>query len=266
MLNLLSVAMQKRVPDVVHVFLTGELPSFSNFYMEQLSDLFLLKKASFIIERCPRLSIKEIREIQRQTVVRQQCSDANDFWWIGDDDIVFEPNFLDSILGVLHCSSYGWAVGTKTDINNRRGYPDFKVVSPERPVNGCSTHYIYPACSNIDSVRCSIMDTGGCLIRRDSYAIASFLMGANGLNTGGEDTLYGLQLEAHGIHGMFVPAAVSYHLEKPRVRFDEMDSRADVIAKVAVNHNLPTESLHGTLRWLNWATIIEREKKSREDF
>jgi len=233
LLNLNSVAMQTVLPAKVVVRTEGEFPSFSNFYLEQLADLFRLKSVEFSIH----LASSKGARVARQWHL-DNCT--TDFFWGGDDDVVFDSDCLSILYNTsqtLEIYEWGYIGGTKADVNNRRGYKDFNTsINPSSEIKDeCNYNVLYEPRKSISPVKIKTLDTGNMFlnIRELRESKVSFTPFKESANCSGEDTIFALECSKNGFMGWYVPEAVAYHLEKPieHTQFNEFAARKEMLLR-----------------------------------
>ncbi len=235
---LASVLNATTLPAVIRIRMEGELPSFAEFYLEQLADLARYQGVEWHICVAKSEGVRKARDWQIAN-----C--RTEYLWMGDDDVVYAYDCLNYLVGgmtrIIHqegSTRVAYLCGTKGDLNNRRGYGNFDLTEKKRAdvKDNCSFNHFY------DKKDCAKLypeiwtaDTGNLLINvpvvvRHQILFAIFPESAN---SGGEDTLFALECRHKGLVAYMVPSAQSFHLEKPIVRFDEYKARAEMILRVA---------------------------------
>jgi len=232
--------------------MNGDIPSFTSFYLEQMASLarFLGVKFSLHVDKCE--GVREARDI-----LLDLC--PTDILWMTDDDVLYDPHFLQQIGSHFDYfdDDVAWLAGTKGDLNNRRGYDNFNVkVNPEEDiVDGCSYNHFYEESELTELPRTHTIDTGCVLLDMEKvHGVCSFKLYSDSVNSGGEDTVFAMQCLKKGWHGRFCPNAVSYHLEKENARFNEFAARGEMVLRVAQLLQLDEETVdklkHEFMPWL----------------
>ena len=244
---LASVLNATCVPRRIQIRFEGELPAFGTFYMEQLAEFARFREVDFLLAVAKSEGVRTARDWHIDN-----C--PTPLLWMGDDDVVYDYECLDylgSTFGkirseLFHAGSedmdgaaaIGYLCGTKGDLNNRRGWGNFKmnVHGPEDVFDNCAFNWFYDkqACKG-KYARIYTMDTGNALINVAAIRAAGirFQTFAESLNSGGEDTIFALECGKAGLDAYIVPSATSYHLEKPRVNFNEHAARAEMVLRAA---------------------------------
>ena len=110
-----------RRPNSIVIRMEGELPSFGNFYLEQLAALAAFHGVSFCLYRSSARGIRTARQWQLDS-----CK--TDALWMLDDDVLPTPLCLENLVRAWSQSEFqprgllGYVAGLKVDITNRRGY------------------------------------------------------------------------------------------------------------------------------------------------
>lgn len=220
------------LPGKIVIRSEGQFPSFSSFYLEQLAEVARIKGVEFQISVFSSQGVRKARQWQLES-----CS--TELLWTGDDDVIFDYTALYQILLALEAvrkKSWGFIVGNKRDVNNRRGYGDFSQRPVKMVCNGCSTNLFYDkeACKD-RFPECYSLDTGFALLNVGELRKkkVSFDYFAKSYNSGGEDTFFGIQSIKKGLGGFFAPCAQAFHLEKEKQNFNEFSARAEAIVRSA---------------------------------
>jgi hypothetical protein len=163
-----------------------------------------------------------------------------------DDDVTADPFclYIFSERGTDFLDDFVFFVGCKTDVNNRRGYPDFN--SRKNPASdlkpGCSFNHLYdvPICTDrlsFIAVPVRTIDTGNCFLKLTwiNSRKVDFTPFEESYNCGGEDTLFAMQIAKKFAAGKtyFLPQAIGYHLEKPATNFSEFAARGEMLLRAA---------------------------------
>ena len=217
---LTSVATSSYVPEFVRVRLEGSFSNLSDFYLEQISDVFRLLGSEISFTRCASKGVRYARDWQLET-----CS--TDYLWAVDEDVIVEFSCLDYLKRatskdkVLVC-------GSKLDVNNRREYRDYDS-SLQSSLLYKGTGFRY---SDSEVREILFADTGNCLFYTPICKNFKFSVFPDSANCGGEDTLYSLVLRSKGYSIWHSLAALGYHLEKPsRDCFSEFESRKEQLLR-----------------------------------
>lgn len=234
-----SVLLGTHVPERIIIRLEGELPSFGTFYMEQLSELARFKGVDFMMQVTKSQGVREARDW-----LLDSC--MTDYLFMVDDDVVLEFDcvgtmfnaIVDNMEPIKKPSKVAYMCGSKGDVNNRRGYKNFKVdvKGAEGVYDNCPFNWFYDkkACAG-KYAQIYTCDTGITvfnvnLVKEHNIRFAMF---DHSMNSGGEDTLFALECRHQGLEALIVPSARSYHLEKEVVTFaDDFAPRAEMILRV----------------------------------
>ena len=237
---LCSVLNGELLPGIISLRFEGELPSFGNFYLEQLAEIARLKTVRFVIKRARSKGIHHARQTQ--------ILDCNTpLLWILDDDVIPFPDCLSSLVYGSSClkGKWGWINAVKVDVNNRRGYADYSAdeipfVTWVQKHNGSCNHFVRRSDIRCNSL-CSTerMDFGNVLLNAALLKTSELNFNQLGdFASGGEDELFAMFFSRIGLSGFVSLWARSYHLEKEKPRFTEMASRREMLrlAKLLLNH------------------------------
>jgi len=256
---LVSVLTGSAVPRGITVRMEGELPSFSNFYLEQAAALAAIKGVSFRLEYAQSKGVRHARDWQMRECPTQ-------FLWMGDDDCFYTHYCLRNLVDGLNMTAenfratdeegnacaIGYINGTKPDINNRRGYGDFstKVIDTRTITNGASMNQFYTGFA--DTVSTKTMDTGNVLLNLKALGDRGlwFSKFHESFNSGGEDTLMGLHCHKERAYGYFAPLACAIHLEKPKTNFNEFSARGEMLLRACEQLGIDKAGLQEFMPWL----------------
>lgn len=233
LLCLSSVLLGREKPDQVSIRFEGPLPDFDQFYLAQLASLASLYSVGFSITYEASRGIRYARDWMLSS-----C--RSEYLWMGDDDAIYHPDCLSNFLEAMRKVKSDpvlphelvYISGSKFDVNNRRGYGDFKLMPHQGAVDEwTSQNFVYPTGSAY--YRTHALDTGNALFNLKLCRAhqLSFSLFDDSANSGGEDTLFALQCESKALPRIFVPGAVAVHLEKPRVRFNEDSARLEMVLR-----------------------------------
>jgi hypothetical protein len=268
-----SVLNSRAVPHRIQILCQGDFPSFNNFYLEQLAEWARMSGIEFSLTVSMPLGLRGARDWHFDNCPTR-------YLWMGDNDVVYAPDCLEMLSRGWDKSYEGKQVyvqGVKSDINNRRGYPDF--VSECQPLTAlkdfCSANFRYQQLSQIGmkgtlpTFDTATIDTGNVLF--DMYGINlrsenkfRFNVFDDSLNCGGEDTLMSLLLRKYGLVGRFMPWAVSYHLEKPQSAFSELTARGEMLLRACDQLGLDKDLLKkGFAPWV--FTEYENHQKNQQE-
>src|SRR5688572_3231529 len=249
LMSLSSVLLGTKMPYSVIIRCDGEFPSFSDFYLEQLSDLCRIKDVpfAFYVERACGV------HLARESLLDNSPSD-----WVFmlDDDVILEHDAMEQMskTATHYRDTFSFICGGKRDVNNRRGYKDFSLEPVEFDyTKECSPHLIYQR--TIDTLVCKLTaaDSGCMLVNRKLVREKriSFAPKDVSFNVGGEDSLFGLQCAKKGIPGYFCPNVVSWHLEKPFPNFGSHDARCEIVLRTAESMGIADgkTELKATMPW-----------------
>lgn len=235
MLCLAGMLNSTRLPTGIQLRLEGELPSFNEFYLEQLADLARLRGVLFQLHVARSTGVRDSRDWHIAN-----C--PTDYVWMLDDDVIPHAECLTEYLSVLErlveddFKKFGFLAGSKCDVNNRRNYPFFDTtVHGRTSVNEKSNHsliYDYEECSGLCAPT-RVLDTGNCFLFLKPIRAAgvTFRQFADQFNPSGDATTFSLALDKAGLSGHFIPAAIAYHLEKPGGGFNEFEARGEMLLR-----------------------------------
>lgn len=243
-MTLASIVNQLVKPGKVLIRMEGEFPAINDFYLEQVMDLGRVFGMEFTI--CVSNS-KGVREA-RDWLIRN-CNTS--LLWMGDDDVVYDPNCLKFLYGAYMLNAHaGFIQGAKPDVNNRRGYGDFnrRIHSNRDVVDRCSYNQFYAIDANGPepmTVKTLTADTGNMLVnvetlRAHNILFTQFPVSAN---ASGEDTLFAGAIAAAKLEGVFCPCASGFHLEKPVGGFNEFGARTEMLYRAFEQKGYPLEVL-----------------------
>ncbi len=250
-----SVLTARILPRAIQVRMEGQFPSFGNFELEQLAEFARFKGCFFEISVFKSEGVRKARQWHLD-----HCSTK--YLWMGDDDCIYDSSCLwefVSALGFAEIKSsdkMAYLAGCKIDLNNRRGYNNFDTrVHPETElIDGCSFNHLYVPSSEIPKV-CTI-DTGNALIqvencRREGVIFTPF---EDSLNSGGEDTIFGLLAHRQKLDAFFAPNAVAYHIDKAGGSsfVSEMTTRGEMLLRACDVLGLDKEKLKQEFGGLNY--------------
>lgn len=233
-----SVLIQKNVRSV-SIYMTGEFPSFGDFYLEQLSALADLLGIQLTLVRAGRLTVRQVRD----KMLRDGAESGKSVLWMIDDDVVLHPTASEGVAVVvkmLHDSG-GWEhtaaiTGLKPDVNNRRGYPDFE--AKELPLSEFahgSYNCLYPV-SPVMVKTCYTCDTGNLVLNLRSVwenPEIRFQTFKESANSGGEDTLFAMLCSREGLDLWKSNGFLAYHLEKDAKPFSEFAARKEMLLRAS---------------------------------
>lgn len=229
-----SVLQGTLLPRIITVRLEGHFPAFSNFYLEQLSALARHKGIEFNISVGDARGVRAARDWQLNN-----CRTS--LLWMGDDDVIYSPQCLEMLDKAeeetepyfREDGEFGYVVGSKPDITNRRGYGDFstKVLPTDELKNFDSFNQFYQGPFRL--VRVNTLDTGNVLLNVEAMRAKGLTFNPfkESFNSGGEDTLMGMRMNGAGLYGFFCPNAASVHLEKPMPAFNEFAARGELLLR-----------------------------------
>jgi hypothetical protein len=254
-LALTSVLCAGKCPRTCFVYLTGEIPQFNNFYLEQLAVLARFKGVNFGIDIGPNKGIRYARDyILRRTGIFGR------YLWMIDDDVIVEHDCFERLGKAITNEKHkgvAYMNGVKGDVCNRRGYQNFDLRIHDKAEDFGSFNHFYKMTPEVESFRCNTMDTGNVLLDRmflsEGVVFSPF---ADTTNAGGEDALFGLQLN-QTYQGRFCSTARAYHLEKEKLRFDEFSSRAEALLRSCELLHLSKEDLKREM--MSWAYLDNKK-------
>lgn len=243
LLCLSSVLLGTVKPAQIMLRFEGKLPDFDQFYLAQLASLASLYGVGFSIHYEASRGVRHARDWMLSNCKTEHL-------WMGDDDAVYHPGCLMNFLEAMRRaktdhvlpSELAYLSGSKFDVNNRRGYADFKLEPHSGPVDEwTSQNFVYQPGPSY--VRTHALDTGNALFNLKLCRAHQlvFSLFEDSANAGGEDTLFALQCEAKQLARIFVPGAIAIHLEKPRVRFNEDAARLEMVLRACDSLNFDKE-------------------------
>lgn len=233
-----SVATAYAVPAFVNVRLEGEFSNFSDFYLEQIAEIFRLQGSEISFTRSTSKGIRYARDWQTD-----RCS--THLIWLLDEDVVVDYACLASLRLALNSDYKQVVCASKLDVNNRRGYVDYSS-DLQSPDNYKGTGFRY---SGSGSVKTPFLDTGNCLINHIVGRKYRFSVFPDSANCGGEDTLFSLRLRNDGIDLWHCLSAISYHLEKPLSScFSEFEARRESLLRACDVLGINKSLLKGFLK------------------
>lgn len=251
LMSLTSVILQLKPVSKILIRMEGEYPAFGNFYMEQLAALARIKGIEFAVVTD---STKGIR-FARDWLI-DNCTTK--FLWMGDDDVVYAPDCHANLFAAfeqlsLKDKNIAYINGNKPDVNNRRGYDDFKleVVAGKDAQDNCGYNYLFSRPGK--TVRCHTCDTGNLFLNIENLHAkpkARFQVFKKAYNSSGDDTLFALMCQNEGLSGYFRTDADSFHLEKPGVRFNEFTARKNMLLRECEILKIDPKKLDSMLPWL----------------
>lgn len=261
MMCLASVLNASRIPARIQIRFEGPLPSFAEYYFEQLSELARFHGVDWVMQVCKSQGIREARDWHLST-----C--PTPFLWMGDDDVVYEYDCLsflrqasDDVSISRGSAGNAYFCGTKGDLNNRRGYGNFKmdIHGPADVYANCPFNWFYDkeACQGMYA-RIYTADTGNIFIDMDCIRKngIKFNQFSESLNSGGEDTIFALECGLKDLEAWIVPSARSYHLEKEQVNFNEFAARGEMVLRVCELREYKKEQVDYLKKvffpWLPW--------------
>jgi hypothetical protein len=226
------------VPGRIQIRFEGALPGFYSFYLEQLAEFARFRGVDFTMSVAKSTGVRAARDWQIEA-----C--PTPYLWMADDDVVYDFECLDYFaLALLDIpqqypkDTIGYICGTKGDLNNRRGWGNFKmdIHKKEDVFDNCAFNWFYDKndCHNIYA-KVFTCDTGNVVIPVAHIRERGirFQLFEESLNSGGEDTLFALECNKADLTGFIAPCATSFHLEKPVVRFNEHSARAEMVLRAA---------------------------------
>jgi len=263
---LASVLNATNVPGKIIVRFENDIPNFGRFYLEQLVSLAHFKGVEVSLHPAKSDGVRVARDF-----LLDNC--RTEYLWMGDDDVVYEYDCLESLYAGMetelfeHKGNISYLCGTKGDVNNRRGYGNFKMeVHGAKDVHtNCPFNWFYDksACAG-QSAEIFTADTGNMLINlpRIRQHGLKFNLFELSLNSGGEDTIFALECRKAGLKAFMIPSARSYHLEKPQLNFSEHAARAEMVLRVCDLREYDKQDV-AYMRavffpWLDWKN--EKEK------
>ncbi len=253
-LTLASVLTSRMLPTHLLIRLEGDVPGLNSFYFEQLVCLARFWGIDVQLSVCNSQGVRAARDW-----LMAECKTS--VLWMGDDDVLYHPNCLANLhryyrvkggLDVYFC-------GSKADLNNRRGYQNFnmQVNDPATLEAGKDTfNWLYaghPDGQVVGPHPITTCDTGNCLMDLNLISEHHILFSVfwDSVNSGGEDTIFALQCQKHGLKAYYSPSAWAFHLEKPDVRFNEFAARGEMILRACDVLGLDKSSLaNAFMPWL----------------
>lgn len=230
---LASVLQGNVIPAKIILRFEGSVPGMNDFYLEQLACLARFKFVDFQLSIAASVGIRAARDWLIDTT-------TTTFLWMGDDDVIYAPHCLEELMqGYTNAvkmsarHAVGFINGNKPDLNNRRGYGDFTLVSLDSRNVKDRDSYNQPFHGPGRTVFHNTMDTGNVLIHVHNTKAKKIRFSHFGrsYNAGGEDTLFALLCHRAGLLGFFHTRADSFHLEKPEVRFGEFAARKNMLLR-----------------------------------
>lgn len=248
-----SVLMGHILPARILLRFEGQFPAFANFYLEQLSELARVRGVEFSLNVAKSSGVRAARDW-----LLDNC--ATEYLWMGDDDAIYMPHclaeFHDAIMGLessLRADEFwGYVVGTKPDLNNRRGYQDFSTEprDAETAENHSSFNQFYKGKGT--TVLHHHLDTGNVVfnVRKLRVAGIRFSVYEKSYNAGGEDTLFALMSNKAGLQGYFRTRADAIHLEKPEIRFNEFAARKTMLLRDCQIQGIDPAEVQDMMPWV----------------
>lgn len=256
---LLGIAAQQKVkPDFVIVRLETGL-NLDSFYLAQAADVLAINGIRLEIILRPSSGIRAARQ---DLLDYARIRGFRVVWWL-DDDTFPHPFCFSNMLWAfreLKETSPSFVQGAKPDVNNRRGYGDFdlRVHHEVRYAGGRPNAYplynfYYEPSFMWQPVQCKALDMGNVMFDLSTLSAESFMKhDESGVNAGGEDTEFALQLDYNKKSGVFQPNALAFHLEKPLVRFDEEKARVSRLLALCSENGYSEELVKkGVFRWVS---------------
>jgi hypothetical protein len=250
--SLFSILLGEFLPSRLLIRLEGEMPSFADFYLEQVAELARAKYVEFTLQVAESGGIRSARDW-----LVDNCKTR--YLWMGDDDVIYDPQCLAELeksvqetTAKYKTERIGFINGAKVDLNNRRGYSDFsKRAKLARELrDGSPTCFRYQGPSR--TVRCSYMDTGNVLIDCENVRAEKirFNMFDFNYNSVGSDTLFGLLCTHRKLLGYFRSGAMSYHLEKPSGGLSEFAARKNILLRECELLGIPPIAVVSLMPWV----------------
>lgn len=231
---LASILNGTKLPQAILIRFEGDIPSFGDFYYEQLAALARFKGVEWWMRDAKSQGVRVARDF-----LLDNC--PTKFLWMCDDDVIYEHDCLEHFYNVLvPCAEtkLSYFCGTKGDVNNRRGYGNFKmdIHKKEDVYPNCPFNWFYDKedCKGL-TAPIYTMDTGNALICVPNIRAKGikFNQFGDSLNSGGEDTIFALECLKADLEAFIVPSARAYHLEKPgQLNFSEFAARAEMVMRV----------------------------------
>ena len=234
---LASVATSYSIPAFVNVRLEGEFPHLSDFYLEQISEVFRLQGSEISFTRSTSKGVRHARDWQME-----RCS--TEYIWLLDEDVVVDSACLASLRLSIN-AELAAVCASKVDVNNRRGYKGYSSdIQSSDQYKGTGFRY-----SGGGNVRIPFLDTGNCLLHVPTVSRFKFSVFPDSTNCGGEDTLYSLLLRSDGIDIWHCLSALSWHLEKPLNNcFSEFEARRESLLRACDVLRINKSLLEGFLK------------------
>jgi hypothetical protein len=233
---LASVLNATVVPARIQIRLEGKLPEFAHFYLEQISELARFKGVDWIMQVANPRGVRAARDWQLDN-----C--RTPYLWMGDDDAIYTPQCLEAFeAGIVQIEAmrqrkdWAYCCGSKPDVNNRRGYGDFNrdIHYAKDLQENAAFNFFWDADDCWGTfARIQTCDTGNMFLKMSVVNANKlrFTVFEDSLNSGGEDTIFGLRCKKAGLDAWFIPSAVAYHLEKPQVNFSEFAARGEMVLR-----------------------------------
>ncbi len=237
-----SVLNQQVLPARIQLRFEGKLPHFGSFYLEQLSCLAKMLNVEWDMTIDTSKGVRHARDWHIENCPTQHL-------WMGDEDVIYPPHCLMEYSRMfqqldLTGAKIGACAGVKVDVSNRRGYADWNVgvydTFPAVPGPACLNHFygvmVYQQSQWFQTVHepFAYLDTGNCLINTETVKRAGIKFQAfpdSVPNAGGEDEVFAISLVKHGLVVAPCLHAEAYHLEKPKVMFDETAARKELVIR-----------------------------------
>ena len=224
-------------PAEILILSEGALPNTDDFYFERLLDLARIIGITVTIVRAESKGIWYARN-----AVLFHCRYPK--LWLLDDDVLPTMDCLTALTNVFKTvqaekpkTAYAGAV--KVDVANLRGYKDY---SSERqswpPKETASQNYFYIHFGSFSQIPLLSLDLGNAFLdvallnAADVCFVPEDLEGIAHTRCGGEDAIFSLLCAKAGLSGVLIPAAESFHMEKPNLRFTNQTLRAGLIQAV----------------------------------
>lgn len=253
---LLSVFNSPSIPHKLLLRLEAEMPLTDDFYLAQVLDYIRQTGAEIMITVAQGTGVRAARDWLVENT-------RTKFLWMIDDDVVVSPDCLEMFCRSQNAESkpVGAFQGTKTDINNRRGYDNFNTfVRPRSDLKpGVSANHHWEKLpkgmgdrtqASVPTYEIQTIDTGNVLfdvefLEKCSLRFERLPLSAN---SGGEDTLMAVQICMSGGAVLLNPWAQAIHLEKPVIKFNEFAARAQMVYEAAVAMGAPLDLLNQVRR------------------
>ena len=166
-----------------------------------------------------------------------------------DDDVVVDHRCLEAYSAAIDAlrkasnsdeeqrEKRAFYAGSKCDVSNTRNYPNFSLARHGRDaITEHSNHSLIYDVEDCWGASCKTygLDTGNALLHLPviKKAGVQFRQFAEHGNSSGDATAFWLWLHQQGCHGIFVPSAVAYHLEKPGNGFNEFEARREMLLRL----------------------------------